>query len=65
MKKSKLIATLAATAVLSIGGAIALSGCTPAHEHTYEDDWTRTETHHYYAPTCEHKEDETAYKDYG
>ena len=63
MKKSKIIATIAATAVLSLGGAFALSAC--GHTHTYEEEWTKTETHHYYAPTCEHKDDKDAWKDYG
>ncbi|MBD5631631.1 MAG: carboxypeptidase regulatory-like domain-containing protein [Clostridia bacterium] len=60
MKKSKIIATLAATAVLSLGGAFALTGC--GHEHTYAEEWTQTETHHYYAATCEHADEK---KDYG
>ena len=26
----------------------------PAHEHTYSSDWSKDETHHWHAATCEH-----------
>lgn len=31
------------------------------HEHTYASDWTRTETHHWHAATCEHTDQKGEY----
>lgn len=53
MKKNKpLLLVLAALSATAIG--IGASGC--GHEHTFETEWTVTETEHYYASTCGHDE---------
>ncbi len=35
----------------------ALVKSTTPHEHTFEEAWTTTETHHYHKATCEHKDE--------
>lgn len=31
------------------------------HTHTYNSDWTITDTHHWYAATCSHTEEKHSY----
>lgn len=63
MKKTKLVVSLALMLSLSAG---VLAGC-GGHEHTYSDEWTMTETHHYHAATCDDADTLKAeeMKDYG
>lgn len=65
MKKTKLFAIVALSATLTLGSAAALAGC--GHTHTYEEGWTKTETHHYHMATCDDKDDLKIedMKDYG
>lgn len=54
MRKRKLTTLLMGILCLTfVGGGMA--GC--KHEHTYSDEWTRTETEHYHAATCEHTDE--------
>ncbi len=38
-----------------------LAGCTVAHKHTYSNQWSFSETHHWHRATCDHTEE---YRDY-
>ena len=76
MKKKSLVTILAAVMllVLSISAFTACGGKTnddgnkdpepPAHMHTYATEWSKDETNHWHAATCEHtseKKDEAAH----
>ena len=54
MKKAKLLATLAAAAVLAVGGGV-IAGCSDGHTHTYStgDDWGKDATSHWHYATCD------------
>ena len=55
MKKIKWIAPILIVANLLLG----VIGCKDPeiHIHTYSEAWTKDETHHWYAATCEHKDE--------
>ena len=58
--KNKLLATLAAATVLSVGAGV-FGGC--GHIHTYSDDWSKDETGHWHVATCDDlKEGDKEYK---
>ncbi len=64
MKKAKLLATLAAAAVLAVGGGV-VAGCSDGHTHTYStgDDWGKDATSHWHYATCDDlKEGDKDYK---
>ncbi len=64
MKKAKLLATLAAAAVLTVGGGV-IAGCNDGHTHTYStgDDWGKDTTSHWHYATCDDlKEGDKDYK---
>ena len=64
MKKAKLLATLAAAAVLAVGGGV-IAGCSNGHTHTYStgDDWGKDATSHWHYATCDDlKEGDKDYK---
>ncbi len=64
MKKAKLLATLAAAAVLAVGGGV-IAGCSDGHTHTYStgDDWGKDATSHWHYATCDDlKEEDKDYK---
>lgn len=64
MKKAKLLATLAAAAVLAVGGGV-IAGCSDGHTHTYStgDDWGKDATSHWHYATCDDlKEGDKDYK---
>ncbi len=64
MKKAKLLATLAAAAVLAVGGGV-IAGCGNGHTHTYStgDDWGKDATSHWHYATCDDlKEGDKDYK---
>ena len=64
MKKAKLLATLAAAAVLAVGGGV-IAGCSDGHTHTYStgDDWGKDATSHWRYATCDDlKEGDKDYK---
>ena len=53
MKKFILFATIFLVAVI-------ITGCKdpePSHEHTFADSWSKDDTHHWKAATCEHTEE--------
>lgn len=67
MKKRKIFAIGLIASIM--GAAVGFSACeqgqTESHEHTYATGWTKTDTHHYHAATCEHtdeKKDEGAHE---
>lgn len=59
MKKSKIIATLAVAATMSLGGAFALTGCNN-HEHSYTK-WNYSETQHWKECPDDGEADESTY----
>ena len=62
MKKAKLLATLAAAAVLAVGGGV-IAGCSGGHTHTYSEDWTTDSVGHWHVATCDDlKEGDKDYK---
>ncbi len=63
MKKAKILAAVAAAAVLSVSGGL-LAGCTDGgHTHTYSDDWKNDANGHWHVATCDDlKEGDTDYK---
>ncbi len=62
MKKAKILAAVAAAAVLSVGGGL-LAGCNSEHTHTYSDDWKNDANGHWHVATCDDlKEGDKDYK---
>lgn len=61
MKKWRIIlsSVLAVAAAVACGAAV---GCKTGHKHSYESEWTTTETHHWHKPKCDDTEN---LKDYG
>ena len=71
MKRKLLVLLLAALTLFACAALFAACGGTsggtdgggndepPQHTHTFADDWTYNETHHWHAATCEHT-DETS-----
>ncbi len=61
--KSKILALLC----LVLVATAAFTACQPsgddggAHTHTFSNNWTSNETHHWHAATCEHGETKNAY----
>ena len=53
MKRLKWIATLLVVANLLLG-VIGCKDPEPAHEHEFSDSWSKDETYHWHAATCEH-----------
>ena len=60
MKKFKILATLAVAATMSLGGAIALTGCNK-HEHSYTEWNYDTEGHHWKECPDDGVKDESTY----
>lgn len=61
MKKSKIIATLAVAATMSLGGALLFTGCDGGHEHSYTK-WKYDQTGHHWRECPEDGEkDESTY----
>lgn len=50
MNKKTLLSTISAFAIV-----LALGSC--GHEHTFASEWSKDETNHWHAATCEHKEE--------
>lgn len=63
MKKTRkiLLAAMTCCTVALSACAFAACGQQQEHVHSYGMNWTRTETHHYYAATCEHSDEKIAY----
>lgn len=43
--------------MLVVPAMFLFSACGRKHQHTFSAEWTRTETEHYHAATCEHGEE--------
>lgn len=43
--------------MLVVPAMLLFSACGRKHQHTFSAEWTRTETEHYHAATCEHGEE--------
>lgn len=54
-KKSLLLMIL--SICLIVPAMVLFSACGRKHQHTFSAEWTRTETEHYHAATCEHGEE--------
>lgn len=62
MKKSKILAALAVAATMSLGGALALTGCN-AHEHSYTNP-NHDGTHHWMECPDDGEKDESTYAEH-
>ncbi|MDE6691347.1 MAG: hypothetical protein K2K04_05190, partial [Clostridia bacterium] len=64
MKKWRIILSsiLAVAAAAACGAAVGCKTTKNTHKHSYDTEWTTTETHHWHAPKCNDTEE---VKDYG
>lgn len=50
--------------VCAVCCSFGLTACGETHSHTFSDDWSKNETHHWHAATCEHTEEKSNYAEH-
>ena len=62
MKKNRWLAVISAMVM-----ALAFAGCqidSDRHEHSFSKDWTKDETNHWHAATCEHTDEKSGFAEH-